>query len=103
MKTKEQREEAERKRKERELELKNKALAFKADMRVISQKKGWDDLITRITAFRDGHLQTAKDGVRLKSKDSDEQVQLSNEERLSNLDRAAGIDEILALIERALS
>jgi len=103
MKTKEQREEAEAKRKLREQELKNIAAAFKADMRSMSRKKGWDDLINRITAFRDGHLQTAKDGVRLKSKDSQELVQLSNEERLSNLDRAAGIDEILALIERALS
>lgn len=63
------------------------------------------DIIAKIKAFGDYHLKVAKDGLgsRVDESGQPQTIFLSNEERMSHLDRAAGIEELGAYIDRQLS
>lgn len=62
------------------------------------------DLFKKCREFAAYHTQVAKDGVGYKMvDDTQEIVQLTPEKRLSELDKAAGIEEIIGYLERQVT
>lgn len=80
----------------------NAEKALTAEYLKIAKTPAFQDLLSKVKSFGDYHLKIAKDGVGLKdvSEGRQEIIKLSHEERVSELDKAAGIEEILDYLTR---
>lgn len=82
--------------------------ALKGQYIKIKAEPAFVDLVAKIESFSAYHLKVAKDGVGFTETVTADgqikqtQVKLSSEDRMRDLDRAAGIEEISAYIERML-
>lgn len=84
---------------------KQKSDARKAEYQKIKGTPGMVDLVASVQSMSALHTRVAKDGVGYKKNPdgSADEVKLTSEERLRELDRAAGQDEILDMLERQFS
>ncbi len=83
----------------------NAERALKHEYSLISDTAAFLDLLNKIKGISDYHQKIAKDGVGFKQEpggESSSLVVLEPHERLRELDKSAGIDEISDYIERKL-
>ena len=82
---------------------------LKAEYFKIKKSAAVEDLLIKMRGFIDYHTKVAKDGVAYENgKDADgnliqHTVRFTPEQRVSHLDKAAGLEEILDYIDRQLS
>lgn len=86
---------------------------LKADYRKIKDEPAFVDLVAKIRSFAEYHTKIAKDGVGFENKvigqhegaPIQEQVvvKLTHEQRVTDLDKAAGIEEILDYVTRKVT
>lgn len=87
---------------------KEKSEALKGEYQSIQNSAAFVDLLAKGRALATFHMKIAKDGVGYKEGVNDKgevvqvEVKLSNDERLRELDRSAGLDELIGYIERQL-
>lgn len=82
---------------------------LKAEYYKVKDTEAFADLMSRLEKFVAYHTKVAKDGVGLEDKKDDdgnttqEVVRLTPEQRVSELDKAAGIEEIIGYLTRKLT
>jgi hypothetical protein len=90
----------------------NAAKAIKAQYKKIADEPAIVDLLAKIKSFQAYHMKIAQDGVAYKFKEAvadnkivqlKEEVKLTDGERTAQLERNAGIQEILDYIDRQLA
>lgn len=75
----------------------NAERALTAEYLKIAKTPAFQDLLSKVKSFSELHVRVAKDGV---GRREQQIVKLNPEERVSELDKAAGIEEILDYLER---
>ena len=88
-------------RSEKAQERENQEKRTKAEYHKIRSSEALEDLTAKMVSFRDYYTKIAQDGMA--GTDKGEVVNLSPEQRLTSLDKAAGIQVIIDYLERKLT